>query len=125
LAVTVREQLAEIYARIPKIACKKLCAACCGPVPAFPPELRAIAKHAPNRNPPKKADRLTCPRLDMAFGTCTVYADRPTLCRLWGVVESMPCDHGCKPERVLTDAESREILQAVRALANGVVDLIS
>jgi Fe-S-cluster containining protein len=50
-----------------------------------------------------------CPALTV-LGRCSVYADRPLLCRIWGVVESLPCQWGCRPARVLTDAEGYGLL---------------
>ena len=75
-----------------------------------------MRRHPRPQNPPKKSDVLTCPALDVAFGLCSVYPDRPTLCRLWGVVEKMRCPFGCEPERYLSDAEAVTILDEVAAL---------
>lgn len=47
---------------------------------------------------------------------CSLYSIRPVICRLWGVVESMPCPHGCKPERVLTDEEGFGLVAATMEL---------
>lgn len=44
-------------------------------------------------------------------GRCSVYQNRPLICRMYGAVESLPCPHGCKPDRgALPDAESRALL---------------
>lgn len=60
-----------------------------------------------------KVDRkLRCHKL--RNGRCTVYEDRPASCRLWGVVESMECPWGCRPEKMLTFEEGHEILRRVR-----------
>lgn len=29
---------------------------------------------------------------------CGVYEVRPLICRLWGIIESLPCPYGCVPE---------------------------
>jgi hypothetical protein len=39
---------------------------------------------------------LTCSALD-GVGRCSVYEERPLLCRLWGAVEKMTCQFGCVP----------------------------
>ncbi len=113
--MTRRERLAVIYAKIPRLVCAGKCQQCCGPIFVTAAERRAMDRHAPPQNPPPKRD-LTCPRLDVAFGTCSCYVDRPALCRLWGVVESMPCLWGCVPERVLTDEEGYALLAEVAAI---------
>lgn len=38
---------------------------------------------------------------------CSIYAIRPLLCRLYGLVEAMPCAFGCTPERQLTREEEQ------------------
>lgn len=58
---------------------------------------------------------LTCPLLN-PDGKCSVYADRPAICRIWGVVKEMRCPFGCKPKRWMTKAESFEILSEVETL---------
>lgn len=53
-----------------------------------------------------------CPYLDLQSKQCTIHPRRPLICRLYGVQESMPCPHGCKPEpRYLTNEEAQEITQ--------------
>jgi Fe-S-cluster containining protein len=55
-----------------------------------------------------------CPALQ--DGRCSVYHVRPTICRLWGATESMPCAHGCTPPDALTQVQSFELLRwAARA----------
>ncbi len=115
-----RENLRAIYAKIPVLKCAGKCQECCGPILVTPLERKQMRRHAPPQNPPPKRDALTCPSLDVAFGKCAVYADRPTICRLWGVVEGRPCPWGCEPEHVLSDAEGRAILAEVAALSHGI-----
>lgn len=51
----------------------------------------------------------SCTMLD-PLRRCRAYAARPMICRLWGLMESMPCHYGCKPERYLTDVEAARFL---------------
>ncbi len=53
-----------------------------------------------------------------SVGRCQVYGERPTVCRLFGTAPSMACQHGCSPERWLTDGEAMEILCEVFALSD-------
>lgn len=43
---------------------------------------------------------------------CTIYDDRPMICRLFGSVDDprMKCPKGCGPEQFITETESRQIL---------------
>jgi hypothetical protein len=55
----------------------------------LPPVAEAVASYLMDGD-------YTCPALK--DGRCSVYDVRPTLCRLWGVVEDMPCPWGCVPD---------------------------
>jgi Fe-S-cluster containining protein len=108
-----------IYAAVPRIACKGLCQHSCGPIMASPREMahfeRMTGKPFPDANAMLERaikDRRvpSCPHLNV-LGQCDAYQHRPLLCRLWGVVPGMPCQHGCQPERQLSERESRELLR--------------
>ena len=43
-----------------------------------------------------------CPALTND-GRWSVYEDRPSICRLWGAQQAMPCRHGCQPDAGLLD----------------------
>lgn len=65
---------------------------------------------------PKGDESLNCPLLT-ADKKCSVYHIRPMICRLWGIVERMPCHHGCVPERWLTREQGHEFLRRVREIS--------
>ncbi len=107
-----------IYAAVPKIFCKGLCTASCGPIMAstrershfeaktghaFPDAVSMMQEAVKTRRVP------SCPRLN-AIGQCDSYQHRPLICRLWGVVPGMACPHGCHPERIMSESESRALL---------------
>lgn len=89
-----RERLEEVYAELPKIKCKGLCSDSC----------TAIDMSIREREDIKRASGTDCRVGTDGFcnklvdGRCSVYDLRPMICRMWGVVESMPCPHGCIPE---------------------------
>jgi Fe-S-cluster containining protein len=57
-----------------------------------------------------------CPYLEDE--RCSVYEVRPLICRLWGVVDSMPCLWGCQPEpRYLTTEEGYAFLERAREIS--------
>jgi Fe-S-cluster containining protein len=118
----VNAQVAALYARIPKIDCKQKCQAYCGAVvqlgaytEAERPEIERAARDAAIV-PRADASPLECKALD-AGGLCTIHAARPAICRFFGVVEGLTCPHGCEPERTLSQAEMRDILTALEAIA--------
>lgn len=114
--------LGEVYALIPAIECKGLCAKSCGPIMCEPAEAKRLG--VPFRVVEGQHDAVALVSFDRKMrcallrnGRCTAYERRPAICRLWGVVETMPCLWGCVPERMLTDAEGKEILALAREAA--------
>jgi hypothetical protein len=76
-------------------------------IPAMPDALAAL----------ERGDDYYCPAL--VDGGCAVYAERPTICRLWGATASMPCPHGCTPPGALTQEESHELLRLSARVGGG------
>jgi len=105
--------LDEIYAELPRLDCQGKCAESCGPILMTPLEEERILERTGRRV--NFGPDLTCNMLT-SLERCAVYDIRPTICRLWGLVESMPCPWGCKPDRYLTDAEGHRILDRVAAI---------
>ena len=104
-------KLERAYAMVPDANCKGLCQDCCGPViPSFAEESRIKERHGVEVAHDKAT--LTCTLLHE--GRCDIYADRPLLCRLWGVVQKMPCPFGCAPDDgVMKRRDERKALALV------------
>lgn len=111
------DSLERIYRSIPTVACQGLCTQSCGPIDMSPEERRRIAAQGVTIPPAAEALHAIisgeqtgdCPAL--ADGRCSVYNDRPLICRLWGAVESMPCPHGCEViPGLLMDAGARMLI---------------
>jgi Fe-S-cluster containining protein len=103
-----------LYERIPKLNCQRKCQECCGPIFMSRLEWQRICSQL-RRVPQGRAD-LNCPMLKNGTD-CRVYAIRPAVCRLWGVVEAMRCPWGCEPDRWLAEEESREILAELESIS--------
>lgn len=108
-----RRKLKALRDQVPKIECKGLCHHSCGPVPMSNAEFQLLkdAKKLPQEG------ALDCPFLT-SEKKCSIYEDRPMLCRLFGVVNHhmMRCPHGCEPERYLTEEESAALLKAAHKI---------
>lgn len=134
------EKLDALYAALPTIPCKRKCQKSCGPVliPRIeaarlerkrgflqlvstfevasrtwlpPPEI--IMRNFIGVHPER--DGL-CVFLDRGIlGGCTCYKIRPSVCRLFGMVDNefMRCPFGCVPTRWVTDAEARALDLAI------------
>ena len=112
------EMLKAIYRTLPTMECRGLCQVCCGPVCMTRFERDRIEKHLGDK--PVDHMGLACPVLNDA-GRCSAYAVRPLICRLWGMVESLKCPHGCEPSRWLTDDEAAGLLAAMNAVGGDAV----
>lgn len=97
-----------LWEKVPSVNCKGLCTECCGPIAMSPAEQAVL--DAKNITVGFDRETLTCDKLN-PFGKCSIYNDRPLVCRLWGAVPDMPCAWGCEP--TLTSAEGRQLMQAM------------
>ncbi len=88
-------------ARVDSLKCKGLCVECCELIP-YPKRIRDLY---PGLDLPANHFQVTfrtadgkkpCPFL--TEGRCSIYANRPALCRLWGNTERLRCPFGCERE---------------------------
>lgn len=108
-------RITEAYAKLPPMQCKGLCGHSCGPIGMSGVEegrFRERGVPVPGMMDP------SCPSLDFA-GRCSNYDIRPMVCRLWGVVDEMPCPHGCVPEGGRIKSEEGFALLAEVMIAGG------
>lgn len=141
------ELLRALYAELPGVACKGLCHDACTIVAASQLERDVLAEHnitLSNKpaglvlaqaaaNPDGKIGEK-CPALTM-FGKCSVYGDRPFICRAFGIVshpavtgpdrfeQAMMCDHGCEPEATMSVEEFMDVLCRIEALSRTVTGI--
>lgn len=120
-----RAELHEVYAQLPTVHCKGLCSDSCSTTDGTPLE-RALVADAGVELPPgvphalhlqliATGVHLRCPALS-AIGTCTVYGDRPLLCRSFGAIRSGACEHGCSAERWLSVEDLGQVMDQVWAV---------
>lgn len=100
-------KLEELYAKLPKLKCKGLCSEACGPISASAVEIRRLEITA-GRRLGIRPD-LTCSMLS-PDKKCIAYEARPLICRLYGMVKQMQCEHGCVPDRWVGEKEARGLL---------------
>lgn len=117
--VRAKAALDRLYAELPTIACQRKCESSCGPILMSRIEDERITKklgYEPVMTlDPTNPRSFRCPML--RDGLCAVYAIRPMLCRLWGIVETLPCPWGCKPEpRYLSHREGLVMLKRAEEL---------
>jgi hypothetical protein len=115
-------RLEELYAKLPKIDCQGYCHHSCGPLAMSLREQQRIEEAAgerPECPPGGYCSMLTDDK------RCSVYEIRPMVCRLWGLVEQMPCRFGCVPEGgLMSDEEGRQWLAEADAIGGTPADRI-
>ena len=95
----------------PPMSCRRLCQkACTAPIDLVPTEIVVLGEtgtvmaSAPRVG--REAPRFgRCPALG-PDGGCTIYAQRPFICRFWGVTSWLRCPHGCVPEGGFLDDDT-------------------
>lgn len=104
----------DLYALVPTVACKGLCRDSCSSLSLTEAEAARIAvRHGVHLTTGVYPDG--CPALT-PFGHCGVYEDRPLVCRLWGVVAPMVCEHGCAgPDGLMAEADGRALAERLVA----------
>jgi Fe-S-cluster containining protein len=119
--------LDALYATLPTIACKGLCAIACGPIVLTDIEARRlqVTTHTKPRTIPVTAIdadgntlRERCVYLTPA-NRCRAYAVRPLICRAWGLVKMLSCMHGCVPDRWISTVDLAALGQAVERIGGG------
>lgn len=109
----VSKTLQELYARIPDVGCKGLCVDACGPIGMTRAEWEMIqAAHPGVRlaiGPDWKCSLLK-------EGRCSIYNERPYVCRMYGAVEAMRCPHGCEPVRMVPDHAADTLMRHLQRL---------
>lgn len=113
--------LRELYRRVPKVNCKRLCGhACRTLIDMSHTERERIETYVGEPLPEwmREVPGMTCPLLSET-GECTVYGLRPMVCRVWGATDSpgLRCPHGCTVEGEPLSAVQmqRLMLDALRA----------
>lgn len=92
-------EISELYKQIPSSVCRSGCSECCtNMIQLSPSEERRIGGYEWNGK---------CSHL--IDGKCSVYKDRPFVCRIYGTNELMRCD-GCKSGKYLSEGEVTELI---------------
>ena len=101
----------EIYDQVPSVKCKGLCHKACGPIMASEAEVNMLREKGIEIGGIR--EDLSCDKLCQHSHQCTIYDDRPLICRLWGAVDvdGMRCPFGCKPEEWLSDSDGKRLLR--------------
>lgn len=119
------EKHRRLYAQIPTFECKKGCTLCCKqPVPFSKWEWEKLGDKQLPETPLETAIKLPDMEAKLCYkcpysvgGHCSIYEDRPLMCRLFGSMEGLPCPIGYGPEKPLTKDQAQKLIVEYRKLA--------
>jgi len=110
----------SLWASLPRLECQGKCWLSCGPIAMTALEEEIIEQRLGGPLPPLPGEGqgIACPLL--AHHRCSVYTDRPTICRAWGMIQDdlMRCPFGCRPSKLLSNQEARAIFRKVEAISD-------
>lgn len=120
-----RPEFRDIWMMIPDSGCIGLCQEACTAIDMTVEERRMLEEVLPGFPSGEKMmydvkydPGYRCPALDE--GRCTVYDVRPTVCRLWGSADSVPCPWGCVPKGGrLTEEQATSIWRMAFEIGGG------
>ena len=101
-----RQKIADLRRQIPSFECVPGCHDCCGPVTTSPEEMSRLPRKTAAEQE-AALDELNCVHLGPQG--CTVYDERPLICRLFGTTARLPCPRGARPEVMIAPAVEQRI----------------
>ncbi|PWQ93289.1 YkgJ family cysteine cluster protein [Leucothrix pacifica] len=93
-----RDTIARLREEIPSFECTPGCHDCCGPVTTSSEEMSRLPRKTDAEHEAALA-ALNC--VHLGPDGCTVYGERPLICRLFGTTETLPCPNGCRPKTMV------------------------
>jgi hypothetical protein len=96
--------------RIPSFACVPGCHDCCGPVTASSEEMSRLPVKSDAEHDAALAE-FNCVHLGPQG--CTVYDERPLICRLFGTTPRLPCPNGRRPEKWIDAGVEKGVHQLI------------
>ena len=103
----INKDLKSIYNKIPSMQCKSGCSDCCGIAPIIKEEAEKLGV---NGSLLPFDENMRCKYIG-ENGGCTIYEDRPFICRLFGTTldPALICPHGCSPQVMLTKEQASNL----------------
>lgn len=100
------DTLRSLRGQIPAFDCVPGCHDCCGPVTASSEEMARLPRKTAAEQDAALA-RFDCVHLGPQG--CTVYDQRPLICRLFGTTPSLPCPNGRRPVEMIDPRVERQV----------------
>ncbi|WP_197333457.1 YkgJ family cysteine cluster protein [Ralstonia syzygii] len=100
------QKIRFLRSQIPTFECTPGCHDCCGPVTTSTEEMSRLPVKSDAEHETALAN-LSCPHLDT--NGCSVYSERPLICRLFGTTPRLACPNGNRPDNMIDPSIEREI----------------
>jgi len=84
--------------QIPSFECVPGCHDCCGPVTTSSEEMARLPRKTAAEQE-AALNELNC--VHLGPNGCTVYDERPLICRLFGTTPTLPCPNGRRPVELI------------------------
>ncbi|MCO8162469.1 YkgJ family cysteine cluster protein [Pseudomonas sp. 21LCFQ02] len=101
-----REKIRTLRRQIPSFDCIPGCHDCCGPVTTSPEEMSRLPRKSAAEQQ-AALDELNC--VHLGPDGCTVYDERPLICRLFGTTPRLPCPNGQRPVEMIHPQTEKQI----------------
>lgn len=111
------ERLKELYEQMPKVLCKQKCQGACGIIKWSWIEKQLVDRSVGGLPMLKLQKDGSCPLL--MEGMCSVYEVRPWICRLWGAIPDLKCEHGCEVIGGWSPEKQHVMFQELKELSEG------
>lgn len=92
------DKIRVLRQQIPSFACVPGCHDCCGPVTTSTTEMARLPRKTRAEQEAALAE-LNC--VHLGPHGCTVYGERPLICRLFGTTPKLACPRGCAPQAMI------------------------
>ena len=100
------QKISALRRQIPSFVCVPGCHDCCGPVTTSPEEMSRLPRKTAAEQD-AAMDELNC--VHLGPNGCTVYDERPLICRLFGTTKALPCPNGRRPVELIHPRLEKQI----------------
>ncbi|HEX8596280.1 MAG TPA: YkgJ family cysteine cluster protein [Pseudomonas sp.] len=100
------QKIRSLRQQIPSFECVPGCHDCCGPVTTSPEEMARLPRKTAAEQE-AAMDELNC--VHLGPNGCTVYDERPLICRLFGTTPKLPCPNGRRPVEMIHPRAEKQV----------------
>ena len=100
------QKIRTLRQQIPTFECVPGCHDCCGPVTTSPEEMARLPRKT-RAEQDAAMEALDC--VHLGPNGCTVYDERPLICRLFGTTASLPCPRGRGPDTPTAPSVEKQV----------------